>query len=320
MISDCVFREFFMPTLLLSHDAFLHHAVPEGHPERPDRMRALRKVFSEDAFQQLVREDTPLAPLDFAGLAHPADYVHKIAGLVPTQGFAGIDADTIMSAGTMEAALRALGGATRAVDAVFKGEVNNAFLAARPPGHHAEHDKAMGFCFFNTAAVAANYAKKAHGAERIAIIDWDVHHGNGTQDIFWADKNVLYASTHQMPLYPGTGAKSETGEHNTIVNAPLSAGDDGEAFRAAMTSVILPRIKQHQPDMIIISAGFDAHYRDPLANLQLTEQDFGWATRQLMAIAEKNCKGRIVSVLEGGYDLIGLADSASAHVKTLMEA
>ena len=309
-----------MATLLLTHDAFLHHSVPDGHPERPDRMRALRDAFAVEAFGRLHREDAPLAPIDYAGLAHPVDYVGKIAQLAPTEGFAGIDADTLMSAGTMEATLRALGGATRAVEAVFTGKARNAFLAARPPGHHAEHDKAMGFCFFNTAAVAANYARKAHGAERIAIIDWDVHHGNGTQDIFWSDKNVLYASTHQMPLYPGTGAQSETGEHGTVVNAPLHAGDGGEAFRAAMTSVILPRIKQHQPDLIILSAGFDAHHRDPLASLQLTEQDFGWATRQVMALAEKHCNGRIVSILEGGYDLIGLADSASEHVKALMEA
>jgi acetoin utilization deacetylase AcuC-like enzyme len=198
--------------------------------------------------------------------------------------------------------------------------VSNAFLASRPPGHHAEQERAMGFCFFNTAAVAAKHAIKKHGLERIAIIDWDVHHGNGTQDIFWNDANVLYASTHQMPLYPGSGARSEKGEHDNIVNAPLNPGDGGEAFRAAMTGLILPRIMAHNPDLIIISAGFDAHHRDPLANLKLDHTDFAWATKQLLSIADKKSGGRLVSVLEGGYDLIGLSESASAHVKELMQS
>ncbi len=240
--------------------------------------------------------------------------------LSPQRGYAGIDPDTLMSPGTMEATFRSLGGATAAVDAVFGGEAANAFLCARPPGHHAETARAMGFCFFNTAAVAARHAQRAHGAERIAIFDWDVHHGNGTQDIFWSDPSVLYASTHQMPLYPGTGAKGETGEHGTIVNAPLTAGDGGEAFRAAVTSIILPRIEAHAPDLIIISAGFDAHHRDPLANLMLEAEDFAWATRALMEIAARRCRSRIVSVLEGGYDLVGLSESAAAHVAALQEA
>jgi acetoin utilization deacetylase AcuC-like enzyme len=310
-----------MTTMLLSHDAFLHHRVPEGHPERPDRMRALRTALETPVFAGLLREDCPLGALSAAALAHDPRYVHTIAALKPDPGgFIGIDSDTLVSEGTGEATLRALGGVIRAVDAVFAGEAQNAFLAARPPGHHAEQNKAMGFCFFNTAAVAARHAQKAHGAERVAIIDWDVHHGNGTQDIFWADASVLYASTHQMPLYPGTGAKSETGEHNTIVNAPLRAGDGGEAFRAAMTTVILPRVRDYKPDLVIISAGFDAHHRDPLASLQLTEADFAWATTELMAIAATSCRGRLVSVLEGGYDLTGLADSATRHVQTLMGA
>ena len=309
-----------MTTLLLTHDAFLRHVVPEGHPERPDRLRALRKAFAEEAFAKLLRQEAPIGAADLATLAHPESYVSIIQRIAPAEGFAGIDADTLMSPGTMEATLRSLGGATAAVDAVFEGSATNAFLAARPPGHHAEAERAMGFCFFNTAAIAARHAMKKHGAERVAIIDWDVHHGNGTQDIFWTDRTVLYASTHQMPLYPGTGARSETGEHGTIVNAPLSAGDGGEAFRAAMTTVILPRVAAHKPDLIIISAGFDAHHRDPLANLRLEAEDFAWATRELMEIADTCCGKRIVSVLEGGYDLIGLAESASAHLKALMDA
>jgi acetoin utilization deacetylase AcuC-like enzyme len=310
-----------MTTLLLHHDAFLHHAVPDGHPERPDRMRALTKALATEAFKALQREACPKADLAVASLAHDPRYVESLAELRPEpDGYIGIDGDTLFSPGTLEANLRALGGVVRAVDRVVSREVSNAFLAARPPGHHAEHVRAMGFCFFNTAAVAAKHAMKQHGLERIAIIDWDVHHGNGTQDIFWNDPDVLYASTHQMPLFPGSGEKSEMGDHNTIVNAPLRAGDGSEAFRAAMTNLILPRVRAHNPDMIIISAGFDAHHRDPLANLMLDDLDFTWATQQLLTIADKSCNGRLVSVLEGGYDLIGLSESASAHVKALMEA
>ncbi len=309
-----------MATLFLSHDAFLSHVVPEGHPERPDRLRALKATFDNARFDGLIRQEAPLGGRALAELAHPPHYVEVLERLSPERGYAGIDPDTLMSPGTIEATFRSLGGAAAAVDAVFAGEATNAFLCARPPGHHAETARAMGFCFFNTAAIAARHAQKAHGAERVAIFDWDVHHGNGTQDIFWSDPSVLYASTHQMPLYPGTGARSETGEHDTIVNAPLTAGDGGEAFRAAVTSVILPRIEAHAPDLIIISAGFDAHHRDPLANLNLEAADFAWATRALMEIAARRCGSRIVSVLEGGYDLVGLAESASAHVSTLQDA
>ena len=309
-----------MATILLSHQAFLGHLVPEGHPERPGRLEELNRVFGDPAFDRLLRREAPLGGKALAELAHPAHYVEVLERLSPRNGYAGIDPDTLMSPGTIEATFRSLGGAAAAVDAVFAGEASNAFLCARPPGHHAETARAMGFCFFNTAAIAARHAQKAHGAERVAIFDWDVHHGNGTQDIFWSDPSVLYASTHQMPLYPGTGAPGERGEHGTIVNAPLRAGDGGEAFRAAVTDVILPRIEAHAPDLIIISAGFDAHHRDPLANLNLEAEDFAWATRTMMEVAARRCKSRIVSVLEGGYDLIGLAESASAHVRALQEA
>jgi acetoin utilization deacetylase AcuC-like enzyme len=200
----------------------------------------------------------------------------------------------------------------------MSGRVANAFSAMRPPGHHAERTRAMGFCLFNSAAIAARHAQKAHGAERVALVDWDVHHGNGSQDIFWDDRSVLYCSTHQMPLYPGTGATSERGEHDTIVNVPLRPGDDGERFREAFEHGVLPRIDAFAPDLILISAGFDAHWRDPLANLQLTEADFGWATRRLMDLADRHAGGRVVSVLEGGYDLDGLARSVVAHVEALM--
>jgi acetoin utilization deacetylase AcuC-like enzyme len=229
-----------------------------------------------------------------------------------------VDADTSMSPGSFEAALRGAGGAVCAVNEVITKKARNAFVAIRPPGHHAETARAMGFCFFNNAAIAARHAQKEHGLGRVALVDFDVHHGNGSQDIFWADPTVLYCSTHEMPLYPGSGARNERGEHNNIVNAPLQAGDGGIQFRAAMENAILPRLVDFRPELIVISAGFDAHMRDPLANLNLTEDDYIWVTRRLMDIADDCAGGRVVSVLEGGYDLQGLARSAAAHVLTLM--
>jgi acetoin utilization deacetylase AcuC-like enzyme len=229
-----------------------------------------------------------------------------------------LDADTSMSPGSFEAALRAVGGAVHAVDEVFARRAGNAFVATRPPGHHAETARPMGFCLFDNAAIAARHAQKHHGIARAAIVDFDVHHGNGSQEIFWADRSVMYCSTHQMPLFPGTGAVGESGEHDNVVNAPLRPGDGGEAFRAAFKSRILPRLAEFRPELIVISAGFDAHYRDPLANINLEEADFVWATQQIMDIADRCADGRVVSLLEGGYDLQGLANSAAAHVLALM--
>jgi acetoin utilization deacetylase AcuC-like enzyme len=309
-----------MPTLLVSHPAAADHAVPAGHPERPDRIRTVTEVLSAARFSGLVREDARKGDVDLAKLCHDGAYVDRIAAAAPDSGFVGIDADTIMSPGTLPAVLHALGGAAQAVDAVFSGSAGNAFLAMRPPGHHAEIERAMGFCFFNTAAVAARHAQKAHGAERVAIMDFDVHHGNGTQDIFWNDRTVLYASTHEMPLYPGTGDPSERGGHGNIVNVALRSGADGAEFREAMTTSIFPRIDAFRPDLLVISAGFDAHYRDPLASLRFVAEDFAWATRELCALAARHAKGRVVSVLEGGYDLVGLGESVAAHVSALMEA
>jgi acetoin utilization deacetylase AcuC-like enzyme len=309
-----------MPTLLLSHHSAADHRVPEGHPERPERIRAVRHALSGEAFGALIREDAPLGDLDLARLAHDPAYVDRIAAMRPDRGFLPIDGDTFVSPGTVTAALHALGGAARAVDAVFAGEAANAFLAMRPPGHHAEKACAMGFCFFNTAAVAARHAKARHGAERVVIMDFDVHHGNGTQDIFWDDASVLYASTHEMPLYPGTGAPTDRGAHDNIVNVALRSGADGEQFREALRQAVLPRIDAFRPDLVVISAGFDAHHRDPLASLGLTAEDFAFATRELCALAAKHAGGRVVSTLEGGYDLVGLAESAAAHVGALMEA
>jgi acetoin utilization deacetylase AcuC-like enzyme len=305
-------------TLLLSHPVFLEHQTPLGHPERPDRMRAIDRILEHERFQALEREMAPRGSFDLVRLAHSEEHVRRIESLAPQHGIVRIDADTAMSPGSLEAALHAVGAAAQAVDEVMTGRVRNAFCAIRPPGHHAEADRAMGFCLFNTAAIAARHAQRAHGAERVAIIDFDVHHGNGTQDIFWSDPSVFYGSTHQRPLYPGTGAVSETGVGN-IANAPLHAGDGGEAFREAMDTVVLPRLDDFAPDLVIISAGFDAHVRDPLAELRLTEVDFAWITRRLLDIAGKRAGGRIVSVLEGGYDLEGLARSVAAHVMTLMD-
>jgi acetoin utilization deacetylase AcuC-like enzyme len=319
-VSSPVWNNLLMPTLLISHPSAAGHAVPEGHPERPARIRAVADVLSEEAFRALVREDAPAGDLDLARLCHDGDYVERIAALLPETGFIGIDGDTFVSPGTIAACRHALGGAARAVEAVFAREASNAFLAMRPPGHHAERSRAMGFCFYNQAAIAARHAQRRHGAQRVAIMDFDVHHGNGTQDIFWDDATVMYASTHEMPLYPGTGAPSEKGAHGNIVNVALRSGSDGAAFRQAMETAVLPRLDAFRPDLVVISAGFDAHRRDPLASIELEAVDFGWATRALCALADRHCGGRIVSVLEGGYDLVGLAESAAAHVAALMEA
>jgi acetoin utilization deacetylase AcuC-like enzyme len=304
-------------TLVLSHPDCLAHDMGPGHPERPDRILAIERILEHERFQHLARENAPLGAREQILRVHPATHYEMIEQASPHQGLARLDSDTAMGPGTFEAALRSVGGACHAVNEVMERRVTNAFVATRPPGHHAETATAMGFCFFNNAAIAARHAQSVHGAERVAIMDFDVHHGNGTQDIFWADGSVLYASTHEMPLYPGTGAKNETGERGTIVNAPLSAGDAGEAFRDAMTSRVLPAIDVFAPDLIIISAGFDAHRRDPLANINLVEADFAWATGKLMDLAEKHSKGRLVSLLEGGYDLEGLARSVAAHVMML---
>jgi acetoin utilization deacetylase AcuC-like enzyme len=309
-----------MSTLLISHPACLNHENGLGHPERPDRLRAIEQALEDERFHMLAREQAPLAPLEIVALCHPMEYIEAIREAAPSEseGMVHLDADTSMSPGSFEAALRAVGGGMLAVDEVMNQKAGNAFVTVRPPGHHAETARPMGFCLFNNAAIAARYAQQRYGVERVSIVDFDVHHGNGSQAIFWDDKSVMYCSTHEMPLYPGTGAVGERGEHDTIVNAPLSAGDGGDAFREAFEVVILPRLRAFKPDILVISAGFDAHTRDPLANLNLVEADYAWVTKQLMEIADASAQGRIVSLLEGGYDLQGLARSVAAHVTALM--
>jgi acetoin utilization deacetylase AcuC-like enzyme len=309
-----------MTTLLLTHRASLDHLTPPGHPERPDRIRAVAQVLGESRFEKLVQQEAPEGTLELVRLCHDEHYVEELRRVAPDNGLVYLDGDTSMSPGTWEAVMRGVGGAVAATDAVMSGAADNAFVAMRPPGHHAETARPMGFCFFDHAAIAARHAQRKHGIARAAVVDFDVHHGNGTQDIFWADPTLMYCSTHQMPLFPGTGARGERGEHDTIVNAPLAPNDGAAKFRAAFENLILPQLTKFAPELIVISAGFDAHRRDPLANINLDAEDFGWVTRKLMDVAHASAGGRVVSVLEGGYDLQGLKESVAAHVTALMGA
>lgn len=306
-----------MTTLLYTHPACFDHDTGRQHPERPARLKAVLAALDGEAFRDLERREAPRATVEQVCRVHPHAYVERILSSVPHSGLAALDADTTLSSGSGEAALRAAGAVCAAVDAVVAGEATNAFCAVRPPGHHAEPAQAMGFCLFNNVAIGAEQAREVHGLKRIAVVDFDVHHGNGTQAMFEADPDLFYASTHQSPLYPGTGAASERGVGN-IVNAPLPAMAGSAEFRAAMSNTVLPALEDFTPDFLLISAGFDAHRDDPLASLRLVEDDFAWATAELMRIAEESCEGHVVSALEGGYDLHALAASAAAHVTVLM--
>lgn len=308
-----------MSVLLLTHRACLLHDPGEGHPECPDRLRAVLTALDREEFADLIRDEAPEATAEQLKRVHPANYVAAITGIRPAPGESvALDGDTIMSAGSAEAALRAAGAGVAAVDAVLAGGVRRAFCAVRPPGHHAEPGKPMGFCFFANAIVAARHAQAAHGVARVAVVDFDVHHGNGSQACVEGDASILYASSHQWPLYPGTGDARERGVGN-IFNAPLRPGADGAAFREAWAG-LLPAIEAFAPGLLVISAGFDAHARDPLAQLRLREPDFAWLTAELCGLAERHCGGHVVSLLEGGYDLEALASSAAAHVRVLMRA
>jgi acetoin utilization deacetylase AcuC-like enzyme len=306
-----------MTTLLLSHPACLEHDPGSYHPESPDRLRAVLSGLDQSRFARLHRKEAPRAELDEIMRVHPRAYTEAVLAAVPARGHAALDADTVLSPGSGEAALRAVGAVLAAVDAVVDGSADNAFCAVRPPGHHAEADRAMGFCLFNSVAIGAQRARQHHALERAAIIDFDVHHGNGTQAIFENNPHVFYGSTHQSPLYPGSGDRSETGVGN-IVNVPLRPMSGSAQFRRAFDEIILPALEDFRPDIILISAGFDAHRSDPLAQLMLVEEDYAWVTERLLACAARHCEGRVISSLEGGYDLDALAASAAAHVGALM--
>jgi acetoin utilization deacetylase AcuC-like enzyme len=309
-----------MTTLLATHPACFGHDTSPGHPESPARLRAVLKALEAPEFAALARIEAPRATRDQLLLVHPKAYVDKVLAAIPDEGYGRLDADTIVSPGSHEAALRAAGALVAAVDAVLTGAAGNAFCAVRPPGHHAEPMRAMGFCLFNNVAIGALHAMRAHGLDRVAVMDFDVHHGNGTQALFEHEAELFYASTHQSPLYPGTGSLHERGIAGNIVNAPLPPGAGSDAFRAAMTARVLPALRAFRPDLVMISAGFDAHAADPLAQLALATDDYGWATRELCALAAESCAGRVVSTLEGGYDLAALAASSAAHVRALMAA
>jgi len=308
-----------MTTAFFTHPACLEHDTGPGHPERRQRLEAVLLALAEPEFAALDRREAPRATIEQIARAHERAYVEDLLARVPQRGWAALDGDTTMSPGSGEAALRAAGAMTAAIDLVMQHGAANAFCAVRPPGHHAERDMAMGFCLFNNVAIGAAHAIAAHGVQRVAIVDFDVHHGNGTQHIFERDARVFYASTHQMPLYPGTGARSEHGIGN-ICNAPLAAFSGGDAFRDAYEEIVLPALQRFQPELLLISAGFDAHRADPLASLELEAEDFAWVTERLADLAATHCRGRLVSTLEGGYDLGALAESAAAHVAALMAA
>lgn len=306
-----------MKTLYYSHPDFLLHETGAGHPECADRLRSIEKALATPEFSTLIRQSPPLGTEQQIRLIHPQSYIDAIVAAVPKQGVHYLDHDTVLSSGSKQAAFRAVGAVCDAVDKVLAGKADNAFCAVRPPGHHAEPGMAMGFCLFNNVAIAAAYARQQYQLERVAIVDFDVHHGNGTQAAFYNQPNVLYMSSHEMPHYPGTGHPTEAGVGN-IINVPLASGDSGVEFRQKYSGIILPALRKFNPDLLLISAGFDAHRDDPLASVMLVEDDFKWITEELMTIAGSCCKGRIISVLEGGYNLKALAASVAVHVKTLM--
>ena len=306
-----------MVTALYSHESSLRHVTPPGHPERVARIEAIQAALSD--VEGLDRRDCPMGDEADVLRCHPAEYIAKVKAAIPEDGFVSLDADTHVSPGSFDAAMHAVGGMCAAVDAVMAGEIRNAFVACRPPGHHAERSTAMGFCLFGTAAIGAMRALDHHKAARVAVLDFDVHHGNGTQDLLWDEARALFASSHQMPLYPGSGHVYETGAHDNVVNAPLAPMSGGAEMRRAWGDMILPAVADFAPELIVISAGFDAAIEDPLANLNWSTEDFAWVTRAIRDVADDVAGGRVVSTLEGGYDLGALGAGVRAHVEVLME-
>lgn len=307
-----------MTTALITHADALGHVTPPGHPERVARLEHVLHALAP--MGDLLRVSAPMAEERDILRLHPRSYLDMLRAALPEEGFAQLDGDTFLSPGSLDAAFRGAGAAVKAVDMVIAGEAGNAFCAMRPPGHHAETETPMGFCLFGNAALAARHALDHHGMGRVAVVDFDVHHGNGTQDLLWDEERALFISSHQMPLWPGTGKPDETGAYGNVMNVPLAPGTDGARMRAVYTGEVFPRLRAFAPEMIVVSAGFDAHLADPLAHLEWSEADFAWLTRELCALADAICGGRLVSVLEGGYDLEALARSARAHVSELKEA
>ena len=305
-----------MTTALITHMECLGHLTPPGHPEQVARLEYILDVLQS---VDLTRVDAPLANHQDLLRVHPQTHIDAVIKSVPKSGYRAIDGDTHMSLGSYTAALRAVGGVLQAVDMVMAQTVQNAFVATRPPGHHAERETAMGFCFFGNVAIGAKHALNHHGLKRVAVVDFDVHHGNGTQDLLWDEPGILFFTSHQSPLWPGTGTPDETGAHDNIVNIPLPPHSDGADMRAAYERLVFPRLEAFEPELILVSAGFDAHRSDPLAELNWVEADFAWLTKWLMSLAKRHAKGRLVSVLEGGYDLQALASSVKVHVETLSE-
>ena len=310
-----------MTTLIYTHEACLAHRPGPHHPESPDRLLAVLEALRKPEFEKAQWRDAPLGTREQVLLVHTPEYVDSVEALAPAEGYQLLDAgDTIMSPGTLQAVMRCVGAACAAVDAVVAKEARNAFCATRPCGHHAEADRAMGFCVYNQAAIAALHARAAHGLRRVAVIDFDVHHGNGTQHAFWRNPELFYGSSHQSPFYPGTGARQETGVSHNIVNVPLSMSCDSATFRARVGDELLPALRRFEPELLIISAGIDAHFKDPLGGLNFTDDDFHWITAELMKVADATAGGRVVSILEGGYSLEALASGTAAHVRALMQA
>jgi acetoin utilization deacetylase AcuC-like enzyme len=305
-------------TVLFTHPDCLEHDTGPGHPECSDRLRAILDALAAEEFAALEWREAPLAAEEALLRVHTQRHVDMVKEAMPAKGWSALDPDTVVSVGSLQAALRAAGAITAAVDMVIGGHADNAFCAVRPPGHHACRTGAMGFCLFNNIAIGALQARAVHGLRRIAVVDFDVHHGNGTQDAFEDDPDLFFASTHQGGAYPGTGWASERGVADNIVNLPLRAGAGGDIWRQAMGEFLLPRLAAFAPELILISAGFDAHQADPLAQLNLHSDDFHWGTEQICRVAARSCGGRVVSTLEGGYDLPALAASAAAHVRALM--
>ncbi|WP_426269867.1 histone deacetylase family protein [Dyella kyungheensis] len=304
---------------LYTHASCLQHDPGPAQPESPARLRAVLQALDHDRFAAIDRVEAPRATREQLLRVHTPEHVERILAIAPDEGTVRLDEDTLMSPGSAEAALRAAGAVVAAVDAVLGADGGQAFCAVRPPGHHATPDRAMGFCLFNNVAVGAAHAIAEHGLKRVAIADFDVHHGNGTQDIFAREPRVLFISSHQMPLYPETGRADERGVGN-IVNAPLSPGDGSYEFRELWESTLIPKLHAFKPQLLLISAGFDAHRNDPLADLRLGSEDYAWITQRLVDVARAHAQGRVVSTLEGGYNLLALSTSAAAHVGELLEA